>query len=215
MRFTSIDPWKSVLVLSIATSLSACQSTGPTVADSEDPQTVKIVAKPAPPLTPETQSRYKYALSLIRSGQTNKAISTLEQLSRRQPKLAGPHTNLGILYLKKAKLAKAAGALEKAVEMNPANASAQNHLGIVYRKQGKFKEALVAYRNALQVDPSYATAHLNIGILYDLYLGQLSQALNHYQKYQSLTGKSDKQVTKWIVDLERRVSKSNTGGDKG
>ena len=152
---------------------------------------------------------------MIQSGQTKRAISTLDQLSRKQPLLAGPHTNLGILYLKTGKLNKAAAALEKAVDMNPANASAQNHLGIVYRKQGKFKEALNAYRIALQINPAYTTAHLNIGILYDLYLGDLPRALEHYRKYQSLTGKSDKHVTKWIVDIERRVKKSENGGDKG
>jgi lipoprotein NlpI len=61
----------------------------------------------------------------------------------------------------------------------------------------------------LDIDPNYAYAHLNYGILLDLYLGELENALAHYQKFQQLTPEEDKEVTKWIVDLERRIERAN------
>ncbi|UCE89659.1 MAG: tetratricopeptide repeat protein, partial [Pseudomonadota bacterium] len=100
--------------------------------------------------------------------------------------------------------------------LNPDNAAAYNHLGIVHRQRGDFKKAQDAYRQALKIEPDYALAHRNLGILYDLYMGDLSRALKHYERYQALTGGDDRQVDKWIVDLKRRdTAQHQTGDDRG
>ena len=39
----------------------------------------------------------------------------------------------------------------------------------------------------------------------ELYLQRLDAALQHFERYQRIEGK-DKQVTKWIVDLKRRLN---------
>ena len=190
---------RAALVLLLGLLLAACESAAP------------LVATPAPKVAPELQARYQYALSLMKSGQSRQAIAALEDISRREPRLAGPHVNLGILHIKAGKLEKADAALRKAIELNPANAAAYNHLGIVLRSQGKFDEALDAYKKALNINDNYATAHLNIGILYDIYFQKLGKALDHYRRYQELTGESDAQVAKWIVDIERRAAKPENG----
>jgi len=48
--------------------------------------------------------------------------------------------------------------------------------------------------------------------LYDLYLHQSERALAHYREYQILSGSADKLVSKWIIDLERRVKAGKRGG---
>ena len=73
----------------------------------------------------------------------------------------------------------------------------------------KFEEARDNYEKALKIDPNYAYAHLNYGILLDLYLGELDNALDHYQTYQKLAPEEDKEVEKWIVDLERRIKRAS------
>ena len=82
------------------------------------------------------------------------------------------------------------------------------------RQRGQFAQARKAYEKALGINAAYASAHLNLGILNDLYLQNLDTALQHYQRYQVLTGDSDKQVAKWIIDLERRVQASKNTGDR-
>ena len=137
--------------------------------------------------------------------------AALERIAQQEPRLAGPHVNLGILHIRAGRWEKAEAALRKAIELNPANAPAWAHLGIVLRHQGKFDEALTAYQKALSIREDYALAHLNIGILYDIYFQKLDEALEHYRRYQALTGESDTQVAKWIVDLERRAAKPENG----
>lgn len=179
--------------------LAACESAAP------------LVATPPPSVTPELQTRYQYALSLMKSGRDRQARAALERIAQQEPRLAGPHVNLGILHIRAGRWEKAEAALRKAIELNPANAPAWAHLGIVLRHQGKFDEALAAYQKALSSREDYALAHLNIGILYDIYFQKLDEALEHYRRYQALTGESDTQVAKWIVDLERRAAKPENG----
>lgn len=157
---------------------------------------------------------YARAISAVKSGHDKEALQLFTGLTKSYPDFAAGFTNLGLLYLKQGKLAEAEQAFNQAITINPADAIAYNHLGVVLRQQGQFEQARQAYENALRINAAYATAHLNLGILNDLYLQNLDSALEHYQRYQALTGDSDQQVAKWIVDLERRVSSTSSKGGK-
>lgn len=101
-----------------------------------------------------------------------------------------------------------AGADEKtltaAIAQNPLDTEAYNRLGILYRNAGRFEEARKIYERGLGVDAQYRLLHLNIGILHDLYLRNPAAALDHYRRYQLLSGGEDKQIKIWISDLEKR-----------
>ena len=179
--------------------LAACAS-GPSTPSGEKASNVKV--------DPQAQVEFNQALQAIKSGRDDDALLTLTGLSRKYPSLAGPFTNMGLIYIKKGKYPEAKQALLQATTIKPDDAVAYNHLGVAYRELGEFKQAQQAYEQALKLKPDYADAHLNIGILYDVYLNDLNQALQHYQQYQSLKGSPDDKVEKWIIDLKRRVSKN-------
>jgi Flp pilus assembly protein TadD len=169
----------------------------------------------AQPVMPAgAKASYAQAIAAVKAGRDKEAIQLFSGLTRKYPDFATSFTNLGLLYLKQEKLAEAEQAFKQAITINPADAIAYNHLGVVLRQRGQFDQARQAYENALRINAGYARAHLNLGILNDIYLQNLETALQHYQRYQALTGDADKQVAKWIVDLERRVSSSNHAGGK-
>lgn len=186
----------SALALLACFTLASCASGPGGGAGSEKPA-VKVDAK--------AQTEFSQAIQALKDQRDDDALQLLTGLTQKYPNLAGPFTNLGILYLKRDILDKAQQALLQATTIRPDDAVAFNELGVVYRKQGKFQQAQQAYQQALTIKPDYADAHLNIGILYDVYLNNLPQALTHYEKYQSLSQHPDKQVAKWIIDLKRRV----------
>jgi tetratricopeptide (TPR) repeat protein len=192
---------KSV-VITIAFVLAGCE----TLPDKQS------VAQPTMPAG--AKATYSRAISAVKAGQDKKAIQLFTGLTRDYPDFAASFTNLGLLYLKQEKLAEAEHAFNQAIILNPADAISYNHLGIVLRQRGQFAQARKAYEKALGINAAYASAHLNLGILNDLYLQNLDTALQHYQRYQVLTGDSDKQVAKWIIDLERRVQASKNTGDR-
>jgi len=89
--------------------------------------------------------------------------------------------------------------------IDPEHPAALNQLGMLLRQQGKFHEAESAYMKAVTASPDYALAHYNLGVLNDLYLRRLEDALTHYERYIELVG-DDEQVGRWIADLKRRIT---------
>ncbi|MEJ2398174.1 MAG: tetratricopeptide repeat protein [Gammaproteobacteria bacterium] len=192
--------WKTstnALALLACLALGACASS-PTGPGAEKPP-VKVDAR--------AKTEFSQAIQALKDKRDDEALHLLTGLTRKYPNLAGPFTNLGLLYIKQDKLEQARQALLQATTVRPDDAVAFNELGVVYRKLGKFKQAQQAYQQALKLKPDYADAHLNIGILYDVYLNDLPRALSHYEKYQRLSSNPDKLVAKWILDLKRRVKK--------
>lgn len=187
-----------VLLLGIYLGLAGCAS-GPSSDSGQSQSNVDV--------DPKVQAEYQSALSFMKSGEDEQALQRLAILTSKYPNLSGAFVNLGIIYLKEERYKDAQQVLIQATTISPANAVAHNHLGIAQRGLGEFRKAEQSYLEALKFKPDYSHAHLNIGILYDLYLNELQRALDHYEKYKSLTGGSDSVVEKWIVDLKRRIDK--------
>lgn len=82
---------------------------------------------------------------------------------------------------------------------------ALNEAAIAQRVEGDFESAKKRYEKALALAEDDAVTHRNLGILLDLYLGDAERALTHYQRYQALTGGTDRSVAGWIALLERRT----------
>jgi len=151
---------------------------------------------------------YINGLKAAKKDQTKWAIKLFTQSTVEFPEFSPAYTNLGLQQLRVKNLTAAEKNLKKSIELNPDNAISYQHLGVIARLNGDFDTALLMYKKALELDSDYAIAHLNLGILLDLYLYELESALLHYEKYQSLAEKKDAAVSKWIVDIKRRIEKN-------
>jgi tetratricopeptide (TPR) repeat protein len=188
----------ALLIILIAISLSAC-SVAPLTSNTEgDSGLIESKHKVA----------FTQAVSAMKAGKLNKAQDLFINLINEQPNISNAHVNLGILFIKNKSLNEAENAFIQALKINPGNIYALNQLGILHRQQGNFSESKSAYEKAINIEPDYAFAHLNLGVLYDLYLYDFPKAIEQYKKYQELLPNKDKQVNKWIIDLERRYKKS-------
>ncbi|MCU7932021.1 MAG: tetratricopeptide repeat protein [Candidatus Thiodiazotropha sp. (ex Codakia rugifera)] len=156
----------------------------------------------------ELQQTFESALQLMRQNKTAQAKKHLQNLIDQYPQMAGPYINLGIIQLTEGDLAKAENTFTTALKIKPDSPPAHNQLGVALRMQGKFQEAEQAYTSALKLQPDYLLAHRNLGILYDLYLPRPKLALQHYKHCQTLSDSSDKEISGWILDLERRIKPS-------
>ena len=153
-----------------------------------------------------TPVNYQPAITAAKNGNVTDAIGLLTDITQKNPDFSPAYTNLGLQHLKNNEYEQAELYLKKAAELNPADAVAYNNLGVIFRIKGDFHNAKNMYQLAINTDSNYANAHLNMGILLDIYMHELPDALSQYKSYQKLTGKNDKLVEKWIIDIKRRIA---------
>ena len=151
---------------------------------------------------------YIDGLKAAEKGKSKQAIQFFEQSTKEFPAYAPAYTNMGLQQLKLKDRSAAEKSLKKSIEIKPDNAIAYNHLGVIARLNGDFNSAALMYKKALELNPDYAITHLNYGILLDLYLYELEPALDQYEENQSKLEKKDAKVSKWIIEVKRRIAKS-------
>jgi tetratricopeptide (TPR) repeat protein len=167
-------------------------------------------AATAPVALPAAAERgFDEAKAMLRAGRSGDAERAFKMLAVQYPQLGGVHANLGLMARIAGRYDEAVAAFEQAVKLSPQQPVFQAQLGLAYRMKGRFNDARAAYERALELDPAYADAHLNLGILLDLYLGESTLALNHYERYVALAPGGDAVVGKWIADLKTRNKPSS------
>ncbi len=189
--------------------LTGCVSVAPTlpVGDARKPEAKKV--SPA-------EREFAAAESLLRQGNLDKAEARFLAITERWPRYSSPWTNLGYLYRKTGRPEEALAAFEKAVSNNAADCVALMHLADIHSEQYQFDIAADALRQCVEQQPEYAAAWLHLGVVHELNLGDLPAALAAYERYQLVSDGADKQVGRWIADLNRRIQQSQAlaGGVK-
>jgi Tfp pilus assembly protein PilF len=210
----------NTVILSLSILLSACGAHSirnpgsdtrlPTVANSKE--TELRPAPQQPPVNAKTLASFEGANRAIAAGDWSAARAALHALVDSRPDLSGPCLNLALVYQQQGDSLQAEKYYQRALQINPDNLVAHNQYAIFLREQGRFSEAEHIYLQALAVWEAHADTHRNIGVLYDMYMGDHQQALQHFNRYQHLTGSDDSVVAGWIADLQRQLPSLAQGG---
>jgi len=103
------------------------------------------------------------ANEFLRKGQTDDAVTLLEETVREYPESEQALTILGTAYTRQGDLPAAETVLGKALELSPNSTDALFRLGVVYFQQDRTREAAAKYRRAIELKPDFAGAYYNLG----------------------------------------------------
>jgi len=159
-------------------------------------------------VTGEIRDDFNRAVELLSNNSYDEAIALLEKVVARSPEHTAPHINLALAYEHKEQPEKAEEQLKIALKQFPGHPVASNVYGLLLRKDGRFNEAREIFEQSLKRFPEFLSTRKNLGILYELYIGDLEAAVEHYQVYNEAMPK-DEEVTVWIAGLRQRLEAGN------
>ncbi|MGI9286211.1 MAG: tetratricopeptide repeat protein [Pseudomonadales bacterium] len=208
------------LTITLLLGLGACSTITDKPAKAPQPSAVEVAeqgGEVVPVLPPNpyyekiprtndaAKQQFQQGVAAMQNNNWSEAESAFNNLVNNYPRLSGPHLNLGIIARQKGDFELSKQHFSHAIEVNPSNQEAYNQLALLHREQGEFKQAEKTFLQAIEIWPGYASIQLNLGILYELYMGEMESALQHYQNYQQLQSEPDKTIAGWIIDLQRRI----------
>jgi Flp pilus assembly protein TadD len=207
-HIANLRPRVMLLFLTSALVLSACNATTQPqrkAANIEIQEAVGFTITEEVRVPESIRVNYYEALRYLRNENLQRGIEALRQVTDAAPTVTAPKIDLGVAYHRLGDLEMAEKYLLQALELNSSHPVALNELGIVYRETGRFAKAKQQYEAAIAVYPGYHHARRNLAILCDLYLGDLSCALNQYEAYMA-TVPADPEVAMWVTDLRNRMA---------
>lgn len=222
LKIKTLQRYALVLTASYLAACSQVQEQ-PSVNESQSEANTQLVSpyqRAAQPAASDAKKRFNTAREAMKVRDWPEAKKHLNWLIEHYPSYSGPVLNMAVVYEQQGQLALAEQSYRKALRVNKLNLKAYNRYAIFLRQQGRFSEAEQSYAKALAVWQYDADTHRNVGILYELYMGRLPEAQQHYLQYLQLreqaqsfnADKAYKQVKGWTMDVARRLKRQEQSG---
>lgn len=179
--------------------LSACAH------DASRPSEPKPETEQPRTISESDRVEYQNAINALNNNQLAKAQRLFSQFIHNKPGLAGAYANLALIHFKKNEFDKSLVQVNKALALNADKAQALNLRAKLFVHDGKIHKAKDDYLKAIKLKPEYINAHYNLALLYDVYLQEITLAIEHYKIYLSLLKEPDTNTEAWVEHLERAL----------
>lgn len=210
--------YSSGLIILLSLLITACGGGGANLKQTEE-----TVAATTQEASLSVRESFADAVALLDIDDYQGAIDILEQINSQNDQLAGVHANLGIAYGQLEKYTEAKDALETAVSLNADNPQILNAMALAYRNSGDFNAAKETYIKNIEINPGNVRTHLNLGILCDIYMNDLTCAIDNYKAYEAIyqqatesaeaASQAQAEYEKALADKAERIALAEENGE--
>ena len=82
------------------------------------------------------------------------ALKSYQKITKKDPSLAGPYYNMGIILRRNGRLEEAIKSYRKAISLKPDYVQAYNNLGVLYKDNKKYDDAIKMFTRAKEFQPN-------------------------------------------------------------
>lgn len=118
----------------------------------------------------------------LRSGQSEKAVESLEIYLKYNPNDGNTFNQVGYAYLQVNKPDEALKCFKRYRDLEPDNPNSHDSYAEALMNMGKYDEAIAEYNEALKINPDWSNALFMLGEIYRT-TGDNTTALKYYQQY--------------------------------
>ena len=93
------------------------------------------------------------------------ALLSYQQIIKKDPSLAGPYYNIGIILKRNGKIEKAEDSYKKAISLKPDYVQAYNNLGVLYKDNQKYENAIKMFTKAIEIQPDHQNSYYNLALI--------------------------------------------------
>ena len=95
----------------------------------------------------------------------SEALESYQMIIKKDPSLAGPYYNRGIILKRNGRVEEAINNYKQAISLKPDYVQAYNNLGVLYKDNREYKDAVKMFTRAKELQPDHQNSYYNLGLI--------------------------------------------------
>ena len=93
------------------------------------------------------------------------ALLSYQKIVKKDPTLAGPYYNMGIILKRNGRIEEAISSYKKALSLKPDYVQVYNNLGVLYKDNEKYEDAIKMFTKAKELQPDHQNSYYNLALI--------------------------------------------------
>ena len=93
------------------------------------------------------------------------ALLSYQKIIKKDPTLAGPYYNMGIILKRNGRIEEAIDSYKKAISLKPDYVQVYNNLGVLYKDNEKYEDAIEMFTKAKELQPDHQNSYYNLALI--------------------------------------------------
>ena len=93
------------------------------------------------------------------------ALLSYQKIIKKDPTLAGPYYNMGIILKRNGRIEEAIDSYKKALSLKPDYVQVYNNLGVLYKDNEKYENAIKMFTKAKELQPDHQNSYYNLALI--------------------------------------------------